>query len=458
MYRRQNGTERSMADDTPHVCGNMVIYSVYIRNHGPGGTFADVEDDLPRIRSMGADAVWFMPIHPIGKNGRKGSLGSPYSISDYRGVNPEYGTRDDFGRLIERSHALGMKVMIDVVYNHTSRDSALLREHPEFFHMDAEGKPVSTVPDWSDVIDLRHPDEGLSGYLIDTLAEWARFGVDGFRCDVASLVPLRFWRAARKAVAAVKPGVLWLAESVHAAFVNHRRSQGLTGVSDAELYSAFDITYDYDLWAIQQAAMAGVIQPRGYLEMLRFQEAMLPAGAVKLRFTENHDQARTSAIIPDAARAKAWTAFAAFNRGAFLVYAGQESGGRHTPSLFERDPVEWGDRGLQDFLTRLSKLKKADGPSSGRFVLIGAEPAAQAAWTGPASGLYGVFNLDAGGAGSVPVKLPDGVYHDALNDGEVRVRSGRIGMPESAVIIRFEEASAFKPFDSTLMDYGHPLS
>jgi glycosidase len=456
--------ERDMADDTPDICGKLVIYSVYVRNHGPGGTFSDVEEDLPRIRSMGADAVWLMPIHPIGKDGRKGTLGSPYSISDYRGVNPEYGTRGDFGRLIERSHALGMKVMIDVVYNHTSRDSALLREHPEFFHMDAEGKPVSTVPDWSDVIDLRHPDERLSGILIDCLAEWARFGVDGFRCDVASLVPLRFWRAAREAVASVKPGVLWLAESVHAAFVSHRRSRGLTGLSDAELYSAFDITYDYDLWGIQQAAMAGVIPARDYLEMLRFQEAMLPAGAVKLRFTENHDQARTFAIIPDAERAKAWTAFAAFNRGAFLMYAGQEAGCRHTPSLFERDPVEWGDRGLQDFLTRLSKLKKVEDPSSGRFVLLGAEPAVQAAWMysdsgkHSGSGLYGVFNLDAGGAGSVPVKLPDGFYHDALNDAEVRVRSGRIGMPHSAVILRFEESGPFTPFFSTLMDYSHPLS
>jgi glycosidase len=447
-----------MADDTPDTCGNLVIYSVYVRNHGPNGTFADVGEDLPRIRSMGADAVWFMPVHPIGTDGRKGALGSPYSISDYLGVNPEYGTREDFGRLIERCHALGLKVMIDVVYNHTSRDSALVREHPEFFHMDAEGKPVSTVPDWSDVIDLLHPDAGLSGYLIGCLAEWARFGVDGFRCDVASLVPLEFWRAARAAVGRVKPGVLWLAESVHAAFVSHRRSLGLTGLSDGELYSAFDITYDYDLWAVQQAAMAGVIRAGRYLEMLRFQEAVLPAGAVKLRFTENHDQARTSAIVPDPARAKAWTAFAAFNRGAFLIYAGQESGASHTPSLFERDPVEWGDYRLQDFLTRLSKIKKDDGMSNGRFVLIGAEPAVQAAWVHPVSGLYGVFNLDAGGAGSVPVKLRDGSYHDVLNGGEIRVRSGLIKMPESAAILRFGESGLFKPFHSPLMDYGHPLS
>jgi hypothetical protein len=446
-----------MADESSGKFENLVIYSVYVRNHGPNGTFADVEADLPRIRSMGVDAVWFMPIHPIGADGRKGTLGSPYSISDYRCVNPEYGTRADFGRLIKRAHGLGLKVMIDVVFNHTSRDSVLVREHPEFFHADAGGRPVSTVAEWSDVIDLKHPNPDLSATLIECLSEWARFGVDGFRCDVASLVPLEFWRAARRAVAGVKPNVFWLAESVHAAFVSHRRSLGLTGESDCELYSAFDITYDYDLWPIQQAAMTGKVPAGRYLEMLRFQESVLPAGAVKLRFTENHDQARTFGILFDPARAKAWTAFAAFNRGAFLIYAGQESCSRHTPSLFETDKVAWGDYSLQPFLKRLSELKKDSAQTSGRFVLLDAEPVVQAAWNHHGSGLYGVFNVDGGERGSVPVQLPDGDYPDALNDGGVRVRSGRMAMPESAVILRFAGSKGFKPFRCPLMDFSHPV-
>jgi glycosidase len=146
-----------MAKDTPFSVRNLVIYEVYVRNHGPHGTFADVEADLERIRSLGVDIVWFMPIHPIGQLNKKGSLGCPYSISNYRDVNPEYGTKEDFARLIEKAHQLGMKVMIDVVYNHTAHDSNLVKDHPDWYHQDANGRPITTVPDWSDVIDLNHP-------------------------------------------------------------------------------------------------------------------------------------------------------------------------------------------------------------------------------------------------------------------------------------------------------------
>ena len=183
-----------MADDTPFHYRNMVIYQVYVRNHGPNGTFADVEADLERIRDMGVDVVYFMPIHPIGMLNKKGGLGCPYSIQDYEEVNPEYGTKDDFKSLIDHAHELGMKVMIDVVYNHTAHDSRLVAEHPEWFHQDEQGRPVTTVPDWSDVIDLKFEDPALPAYLISVLTDWARLGVDGFRCDVASLLPLDFWQ------------------------------------------------------------------------------------------------------------------------------------------------------------------------------------------------------------------------------------------------------------------------
>ncbi|MFN8623644.1 MAG: alpha-amylase family glycosyl hydrolase, partial [Chloroflexota bacterium] len=151
---------------------NLVIYEVFVRQHGPRGTFADVEADLPRIRDLGVDIVWLMPIHPIGKVARKGSLGSPYSIADYRAVNPEYGTLGEFTRLADAVHAHGMRLMIDVVYNHTAHDSRLAAEHPGFFHQDADGRPVTTVPDWSDVIDLRHGSPGLDEELISTLELW----------------------------------------------------------------------------------------------------------------------------------------------------------------------------------------------------------------------------------------------------------------------------------------------
>ncbi len=444
-----------MAQDTPLDARSLVIYEIFVRNHTPQGNFAGVEADLPRIAAMGVDVIWFMPIHPIGKLNRKGSLGSPYSIADYRAVNPEYGTRQDFARLVETAHALGLKVMIDVVYNHTAHDSVLAQEHPEYFHTDAQGRPVTTVPEWSDVIDLKHPHPGLTAYLIETLQGWARFGVDGFRCDVAPLVPLDFWQQARRAVAEVKPGVIWLAESVHATFLEKRRRNGLLGLSDGELYAAFDLTYDYDIWPIWQAAVRGRAPVGRYLEMLRFQNVIYPANFVKMRCVENHDNPRIMDLAPSPAQAKAWTAFAAFNQGAFLIYAGQEAAAGPRPTLFNEDKVQWGDYPLQPFLTALAKLKKDPVLQTGQLTLLEAEPAIQAAWDAPGGSLYGVFNVS-GESGPVGVQLPDGAYPDLLSGGVVRVKEGKLPLPAEAAILRgSDRAGAIprRPIYSDLLDY-----
>ena len=446
-----------MAHDTPAGYRNLVLYEVYVRNHGPNGSFADVQADLPRIRAMGVDVVWFMPIHPIGQLHKKGSLGCPYAIADYREVNPEYGTKTDFARLIARAHGLGLKVMIDVVYNHTSHDSVLVREHPEWFHQNEQGVAVTTVPDWSDVIDLKHPNAELSRYLIETLRGWAQFGVDGFRCDVASLVPLDFWLQARRAVAAVKPGIIWLAESVHAAFVAYRRWHGLSGWSDSELYQAFDLTYDYDIWPIFQATVQGKVQVERYLEMLRFQDAIYPANFVKMRYVENHDQARIMRLAPSHSQALAWTAFQAFIKGAFLIYAGQESAAAHAPSLFDVDKVAWGDYELQPFLTALARLKKDPAQAQGRFVVLDHKPMLQAVWYLPGRSLLGVFNTS-GATGRVPVSLCDGGYADLLTGNPLRVKDGKMAIPASAAIMRYADEAEPRPFHSDLLDYSVPVT
>ena len=444
-----------MAPNTPLSYRNLVIYEIYVRNHGPNGTFADVEADLERIRSLGVDVIWFMPIHPIGQLNKKGSLGCPYSIQDYRGVNPEYGTREDFARLIEKAHNLGLKVWIDVVYNHTAHDSVLVGQHPEFFHQDAQGQPVTTVPDWSDVIDLKHPNPGLSAYLIETLQGWAQFGVDGFRCDVASIVPLDFWLQARQAVEQVKPGVVWLAESVHAAFVEHRRAHGLSGLSDSEIYNAFDLTYDYDIWPLWQLVVQGKLPVRRYIEMLRFQDCIYPANYVKLRCVENHDQPRIMHLAPDVDRALAWTAFEAFNKGAFLIYGGQESAAAHTPSLFDIDKVEWKNYPLQSFLAALARLKKEKAQLEGRFLVIKAEPAIQAVWNHRGGSQYGIFNVT-GSQGYINVHLPDGTYIDQLSQSAIRVSGGKLRLPEAAVVLCCSEPLILNPVFCELLDYHVP--
>lgn len=200
-----------MAVDTPTHFKNLVIYEVFVRNYGPNGTFADVTTDLPRIKALGVDVVWLMPIHPTGQVKRKGGHGSPYAIADYRAVNPKFGTEADLKTLINAAHKLGLKVMIDVVYNHTSPDSVLATQHPEWFYCEKAGEPAPRFAEWSDVVDLSYHDPALSQYQIDSLLKWVKLGVDGFRCDVASLVPVEFWQQARQAVAKIKPNFIWLA-------------------------------------------------------------------------------------------------------------------------------------------------------------------------------------------------------------------------------------------------------
>ena len=236
-----------MALNTDPRLQNQVIYSVYVRAHTPEGSFRAVAEDLDRIRALGADIIWFMPIHPIGVEGKKGSLGCPYANRDYRTVNPAYGTMEDFRGLVDEIHRRGMKVLIDVVYNHTSPDSNLYHEHPEFFYRLPDGRPGNKAGDWSDVIDLDYTVPALWDYQIESLCMWAKI-VDGFRCDVASLVPLDFWKKARAEVAKVNPGCIWLAESVHALFANRVRAMGFHASRDTELFDAFDMEYDYDIW------------------------------------------------------------------------------------------------------------------------------------------------------------------------------------------------------------------
>ena len=422
-----------MAKNTPKDFRSLVIYEIYVRSHSPQGTFQGVTDDLARIKDLGVDIVWLMPIHPVGRLNRKGSLGCPYSIADYFSVNPQYGSMEDFKALIHTAHALGLKVMIDVVYNHTSHDAVLLKEHPGWYHTGPDGKPITTVPEWSDVIDLDYSHADLWPYLISALEQWSSLGVDSFRCDVASIVPLDFWLQARAAVARINPRTIWLAESVEARWVAQRRSQGRQASSDSQLFQAFDITYDYDIFDAWKNVMAGELDLHFYLDLLRFQDCIYPQNYVKMRFVENHDNDRVMALAKDPAQALAWTAFQAFNKGAWLIYAGQESAASHLPSLFEKEPLDWGDYALADFHRRLAAVKKEPAVAHGELIWSRAEPAVLGIWYAPGGSLAGIFNFD-GQPGEMETGLPDGIYAELLSGGSISIQNGRVFLPESAAI------------------------
>ena len=232
-----------MAVNTDLSLRRQVIYSVFVRGHTKEGTFRALEGDLDRLKALGADILWLMPIHPIGEEGRKGTMGSPYAIRDYRAVNPDMGTVDDLCHLVDAIHDRGMKCIIDVVYNHTSPDSWLAEHHPEWFFHKPDGSLGNRFGDWWDVADLDYSHKELWEYQIETLKYWARL-VDGFRCDVAPLVPLEFWKRAREEVAAVRPGCFWLCESVERGFHVAARAQGFASLSSALLNNAAAVYSD----------------------------------------------------------------------------------------------------------------------------------------------------------------------------------------------------------------------
>ena len=425
-----------MACDTARSLQTKTIYSVYVRSHTPEGTFLSVIPDLDRIRALGTDYIWFLPIHPIGVEGKKGSLGCPYANRDYRAVNPEYGTLEDFQTLVDEIHRRGMKVMIDVVYNHTSPDSVLYETHPEFFYRGADGKPGNKIGDWSDVIDLDYRVKALWDYQIESLCYWAGI-VDGFRCDVASFVPLAFWKAAREAVRKVRPDCVWLAETVHLSFGCHARRLGFTAMRDSEAFEAFDLEYEYDVREAFERLLRGEIRLSHYTDLLNMQEALYPDNYNKLRFLENHDQPRIASLVPDMEALVNCTAMLYFLKGTTLLYAGQEWADDHLPSLFEKETISR-DTGydLTPLMTRLAALKKELFTGEDAFWAGGDDAHAIAVMQrfGPARRCVGVFSLRAESA-AVKVDLKDGVYENQIDGSEVTVENGRLLCAGSPLIL-----------------------
>ena len=427
-----------MADNTQKKLRNQMMYQVFVRNFSAEGTFKKVEEQLERIKALGTDVIWLMPIHPIGKDKRKGSLGSPYAISDYRAVNPEFGTLDDFKSLVNSIHKRGMKCIIDVVYNHTSPDSVLSREHPEWFYHKNDGSFGNRVGDWTDIIDLDYSNKELWRYQIDTLKMWAEI-VDGFRCDVAPLIPIEFWEEARREVAEVRTDAIWLSESVEPDFIVYMRSQGLTALSDSEIYRAFDISYEYDCYGAFRNYIYGSGSLKEYADAVNRQEYTFPDNYVKLRFLENHDQSRARFLIPDEAALKSWTAFMFFQKGMALVYNGQECAAAHCPTLFDKDGVDWDDPeniDLSGFISKLAQIKKdtvfTDSVYSVRAI---GNDILTACHQKDGEKAVGVFPLR-GQTSFIPVDLPDGTYSELISGAGTEVfRGGVICRGEPMILI-----------------------
>ena len=323
---------------------DAVLYQLNTRQFTSEGTFKAAQKQLPRLAAMGVDIIWLMPIHPIGEANRKGSLGSPYAVRDYRAVNPELGTEAEFRAFVDEAHRLGLKVILDWVANHSATDNPLTISHPEWYTRTPEGALTSPAgTDWSDVADFDYSQPGLRRYMTESLVHWVReFGIDGYRADVAGYVPTDFWETARAELDKVKPVFMlaeWEQRDLHA--------------------RAFDATYGWG-WKeamqrlVKDGSGAGAI--RGYYAG---QSETWPHAAMRMVYTENHDQNSWDGVAAEiyGPAYEAAIALSFTGSGLPLIYNGQEADNDRQLKFFERDPIVWKEGRHAALLGKLIALK-----------------------------------------------------------------------------------------------------
>lgn len=345
----------------PEWSKNAVMYEVNVRQFTPEGTFKAFETHLPRLKEMGVDILWFMPIHPISEKNRKGGLGSYYSVKDFKGINPEFGTIDDFKTLVNNAHDMGFKVIIDWVGNHTGWDNQWIVDHPDWYTHDSLGNVIPPVADWSDVADLNYESQGIRAAMLDALKYWVKdVNIDGYRCDYAGGVPTDFWETARMSLDSIKP-VYMLAEN--------QDQMDL-------LNKAFNSNYGWSFHHLMNEVAQGKKTAQYLDSSLVKTETVYPVGTYCLQFTSNHDENSWNGTeyerLGDAVKSMAVLSFTV--PGMPLIYTGQEAGLNRRLLFFEKDSIDWSNLEMQQFYQKLIQLKK-DQP---------------ALWNGAAGGLLSI--------------------------------------------------------------------
>ena len=331
----------------PEWTKNAVIYQINTRQFSDEGTFEAVMKELPRIKDLGADILWLMPIHKIGEKNRKGTLGSPYSVKDYYSVNPEFGTLDDFKAFLERAHELGMYVIIDWVANHTAWDNYLTEKHPDWYERDWKGdfRPTPWW-DWTDIIDLDFSVPEVREYMTEAMKYWvAEVGVDGFRADVAGFVPVDFWNNLRKELEEIKPVFMlaeWESRDLHA--------------------KAFDATYAWSWYDAMHEIAMDRADMNALFKYYSWRESAYPAEAMRMTFTSNHDKNSWNGTMFDqfGDAVEAAIALSVVGDGIPLIYNGQEAGNEKMLEFFEKDPIVWREHPIGELYKKLFALKKAN--------------------------------------------------------------------------------------------------
>lgn len=352
----------------PEWAKNTVLYQCNVRQFSPQGNLAAVQQQLPRLQTLGIDVLWLMPIHPIGRERRKGTLGSPYSVQDYYAVNPDYGNLQDVQNLVSAAHELGIRVILDWVPNHTAWDAVWKQQHPEYYSrfngdftvpLNEHGEPIA---DWSDVCDLDYGRPALRRAMIEAMQYWLQTAdIDGFRVDMAGLVPNDFWQEARPALDSVKTPLMiaeWQDEPAH-------------------FRSAFNANYGWKWKDVTKDIAAGRQTAHSLDTLLGFLNGFYPDGYYQLYFTQNHDENAHSGTEYDlyGPAADAFNVLAFTWQGIPMLYNGQEDVLTQRLAFFEKDPIRWKNYGKTEFYQKLISLRRHNqalwsGDNGGELVKI----------------------------------------------------------------------------------------
>ena len=432
-----------MAKTTSKDYRNKIIYQIFPRQYSASHSLNGVTSDLERIKSLGVDIIYLMPIHPIGEVDRKGSMGSPYSIKDYRAIDKNLGSVHDLIELINKTHKLGMKIILDVVFNHTSKDSLLSKMEPSWFYQNENGEFKNRVGDWSDITDLKFNDEHLYLYLIETLKMYVSLGIDGFRFDVCSLIPYSFFEIALPVLKNINKDLFFFGESVHLGFAKYLRDLGYEVSSEGELYNLFDCLYEYDSYDYLEKYMKGECSISLYLNKVLEQEVIFPSNYVKARYIENHDFGSANGYLNDGIRTKNLLVLSYFVRGMSFLYNGIETLTKKRPNLFEIDEIDWSEYNtlnIVDLIKKLNQIKKhhlfKDGAWS--YKLIN-EEVVILSFEDLNEKILAICNLNHFKDSIYIEEINDGEYLDLISDSPISISNHLYKITDDPVIIQIKK-------------------
>lgn len=420
------------------------IYQIYIRNFTKEGTIKALIKKLDYIKGLGVKIIQLLPINEIGLDGRKGTLGSPYAIKDYYKINPELGTLDDFKELIEKSHELDLLVMMDVVFNHTSRDNELLQTHPEYYYHDSNNKFANRFGNWADVYDLNYNCKELIKYVTDVLCYYTKLGVDGYRFDVASLLPNEFYKYAIPKIKEINPNTIILGEAVEYSFISSIREQGGNALSDGELYDdGFDLLYRYSNWKFLSKFLEThkTLFLDIYKTTLHIENCIYPPEALKIGSIENHDLPRLANYTKYDPMRESLMAFSFFLKGTGFIYCGQECKDFEKPSLFDKDLIDMNIDDIRYFnftkkLIEYKSNKKNLSLIQTNVLNVSGKGLVLKNIFKDNAPEWGFFNLSENPIKITSPDLEDGEYVDILSNSQIVIKNKTIKINEPLILCK----------------------